>query len=61
MIIPHHLNSLDNANKQLEKAWNRFKVARQGSNPIEITNAFMAYLQTLQRVNVIAETAITTK
>lgn len=35
--------------------------AKQGQNPIELSNAVMAYLQTLQQVNVVVETVITTK
>jgi len=61
MVSHHQLNILDNANKALQKAWERVQKARQGSNPLELQNSLMAYCQTLQRVCVATETAITTK
>ena len=61
MILPHHINALDTANKALSKAWNAVLKARQYDDPIALQNAVMRYCYTLQRVNVAIETAITTK
>ena len=61
MITQHHTHALNTANKALQKAWERVLRARQGQNSIAIQNAVMAYCQALQRVNVVVETAITTK
>ena len=61
MIPQHHIHTLNTANQALQKAWERVLQARQGKDPIALQNAVMAYCQALQRVNVMAETAITAR
>ena len=58
MITAPHWRNLELTHNLLEKAWKQLTRVRAGGDAVEIRNAEMHYLQTLQQVYEAAQAAV---